>query len=288
MARSADGRLIDPYGGQADLRARRLRHVSAAFTEDPVRILRVARFAARFAELGFEVAPETLALMQGMVVAGEVRALVPERVWRELERALRTTRPERFFQVLQECGALPAVLPEIDSLILGAGAPPDALAVLRAAANQLRSGPVRWAAMLAALDEPTRKSLAARLRTPSEYAELATLSGKLHHTLVTDAARAQAILGAPARLLEVLETADAFRRPDRFTAWLDVLAARATAAHWAALLLAKLLAQLHDALARCAQVRLPAEELATLHGPQIAARLRQRRIEVLQTSGESP
>jgi hypothetical protein len=180
------------------------------------------------------------------------------------------------------------VLPEIDSLILGAGAPPDALAALRAAANQLRSGPVRWAAMLAALDEPTRKSLAARLRTPGEYAELATLSGKLHHTLVTDAARAQAILGAPARLLEVLETADAFRRPDRFTAWLDVLAARATAAHWATLLLALLLGQLHDALAHCAQVRLPAEELATLHGPQIAARLRQRRIEVLQTSGESP
>src|SRR6266436_1083073 len=99
MARDAGGRLIDPFGGQADLRARVLRHVSAAFAEDPVRILRVARFAARFAGLGFKVAPETLALMRAMVSAGEANALVSERVWRELELALGTAHPERAFEV---------------------------------------------------------------------------------------------------------------------------------------------------------------------------------------------
>ena len=106
MARDGAGRIIDPCSGQADLRARVLRHVSPAFVEDPVRILRVARFAARFAGLGFTVAPETLALMRSMVAAGEVDALVSERVWRELERALGESTPQRCFEVLRDCGAL--------------------------------------------------------------------------------------------------------------------------------------------------------------------------------------
>ena len=116
MAEDADGRLIDPYGGKRDLGERTLRHVSPAFREDPVRILRVARFAARFAGLDFQIAPKTMALMGEMVAAGEAAALVPERVWQETVRALDADAPQRFFEVLRECGALKVIFPEIDRL----------------------------------------------------------------------------------------------------------------------------------------------------------------------------
>ncbi|HED13583.1 MAG TPA: multifunctional CCA addition/repair protein, partial [Gammaproteobacteria bacterium] len=116
MACSADGRIIDPYGGQEDLRCKILRHVSAAFAEDPVRVLRVARFVARFAPLGFTVHPSTLRLMQGMVAAGEVDHLVAERVWQETCRALVEPAPVQFFCVLIECDALERIFPEIDAL----------------------------------------------------------------------------------------------------------------------------------------------------------------------------
>src|ERR1700761_4711514 len=116
MARGEDDALIDPYGGARDLQARVLRHVSPAFVEDPVRILRVARFAARFASLGFTVAPETMDLMREMVERGEVNALVAERVWQETEKALREPGASVFFRVLRECGALKAVYPEINAL----------------------------------------------------------------------------------------------------------------------------------------------------------------------------
>src|SRR3982751_55651 len=116
MAEDGAGAIIDPYGGQRDLDARLLRHVSAAFAEDPVRILRVARFAARYAPLGFRVADETLALMRKMVEDGEANALVPERVWTETEKALAEERPDVFIEVLRACGALRVVYPEIDAL----------------------------------------------------------------------------------------------------------------------------------------------------------------------------
>jgi len=116
MAEDAEGHLIDPYGGQRDIEQRMLRHVSPAFREDPVRILRAARFAARFHGLGFGLAPETLALMRAMVADGEVAALVPERVWQETARALAEDAPQRFFEILRECGALKVVFPEIDRL----------------------------------------------------------------------------------------------------------------------------------------------------------------------------
>ena len=116
MAEDAEGRLIDPYGGERDLREKTLRHVSPAFREDPVRVLRVARFAARFAGLGFDIAPQTMALMREMVAAGEVAALVAERVWQETVRALGEDAPQRFFEVLRECGALKVIFPEIDRL----------------------------------------------------------------------------------------------------------------------------------------------------------------------------
>src|SRR2546429_2990254 len=116
MAEGDDGHIVDPYGGQADLAARVLRHVSEAFVEDPVRILRVARFAARYADLGFRVADETVQLMQRMTRAGEVSALVAERVWQETERALGESRPEVFFETLRACGALAVIFPEIEAL----------------------------------------------------------------------------------------------------------------------------------------------------------------------------
>lgn len=116
MAEDAAGRLVDPHGGERDIAEKVLRHVSPAFREDPVRILRVARFSARFHGLGFAVAPETMALMREMVAGGEASALVPERVWRETVRALGEDAPQRFFEVLRECGALAVIFPEIDRL----------------------------------------------------------------------------------------------------------------------------------------------------------------------------
>ena len=116
IARTADGALVDPYGGAADIRARVLRHVGPAFAEDPLRVLRAARFMARLAPLGFQVAPETMALMRAMVAAGELETLVPERVWQELRKALAAPRPSAFLSALRGCGALAVVLPEVDAL----------------------------------------------------------------------------------------------------------------------------------------------------------------------------
>ncbi|HLK70769.1 MAG TPA: hypothetical protein VKT19_02365, partial [Steroidobacteraceae bacterium] len=160
MARDSEGRLIDPFGGQRDLAARSLRHVSEAFVEDPVRILRVARFAARFAELGFSVAPETLALMRRMVDNGEVRALVPERLWRELSRALAEPDPEACFDVLAQCGALAVLMPELPW-------DEEARRVLRAAVLLSAEPAVRYAALLGRVDPMKAQSLSERLHVPA-------------------------------------------------------------------------------------------------------------------------
>jgi tRNA nucleotidyltransferase (CCA-adding enzyme) len=230
--------LIDPYGGRRDLEARLLRHVSEAFVEDPVRILRVARFAARFADLGFRVADETRELMRRMVGSGEANALVAERVWQETERALATSRPEVFFEVLRDCGALAVVFPEIDALF-GVPQPPKwhpeidtgvhVMMVVRCAARLSSSVPVRFAALMHDLGKavtpqsrwpshhgheelgvPLIEALAARLRIPNECRELAILMAR-HHGVVHRAAELR-----PATVLELLEKADAFRRPERF------------------------------------------------------------------------
>ncbi len=238
MARGPDGVLVDPYGGQGDLQARLLRHVSPAFTEDPVRILRVARFAARFAPLGFTVAPETLALMRDMVRRREIDALVPERVWQESEKALREPSAGDFFRVLRDCGALAAVYPEIDALF-GVPQPqkwhPEidtgvhTLMVLDQAAGLTDDPRTRFAALVHDLGKATTPSaewpshrgheergvelidaLALRLRIPSEYRELAVLVAR-HHGNVHRAGELR-----PQTVLELLERTDAFRRPERF------------------------------------------------------------------------
>ncbi len=267
MARDADGRLIDPFGGQQDLIARSLRHVSPAFVEDPVRILRVARFAARFAGLGFTVAPETGALMRQMVDNGEVRALVPERVWRELTRALGEAAPEAGLEVLEGCGALPVLLPELrwDE---------RARRALTAAVAHSPEPSVRFAALLGGCDRDAIGALCERLRVPTDFRELALLNAHWaeHLPVARDA--------PPAMLLQLLEEADAFRRGGRFERLL--LAAQATqlgqGSERADPERARQAAQrLQRALEAAQGVTLPPGQLQSLRGAQIGEALRKAR-----------
>jgi len=197
MAKTEDGTLIDPFGGRKDLKEGVLRHVSEAFAEDPVRILRVARFAARF---GFRVADETMRLMQAMVKSGEADYLVPERVWQELSRGLAEPHPERMFEVLEACGLRQKLLPELKAI-------PQKLA---------GSVPVRFALLAWPLKESEVNSLCERVRAPNEVRELALLASR--NRLVLRAA--QSVL--PETLLQLFKRADALRRPERFRDLLEV------------------------------------------------------------------
>jgi tRNA nucleotidyltransferase (CCA-adding enzyme) len=234
--------LIDPWGGQRDLQAKVLRHVTDAFREDPVRILRLARFAARFAD--FSVAPETLALMQVMVASGEVDALVPERVWQELARGLMENKPSRMLQVLRDCGALQKLLPEVDRLW---GVPQRAeyhpeidtgihlMLVLDMAAQLQAPLPVRFACLGHDLGKGTTpvdilpkhigheersarllKSMCERLRVPVDCREIADVVAREHGNI-----HRSADFNAAA-VVRLLERCDAFRKPQRFA---DVLLA---------------------------------------------------------------
>jgi len=245
IAKDAAGNYIDPYGGRRDLEARVLRHVSPAFSEDPVRILRVARFAARFAE--FSLAPETLDLMRAMVVSGEVDALVPERVWQELARGLMEDRPSRMLHALRDCGALAKILPEVDRLF---GVPQHPKShpeidtgihlsmVLDVAAEKKFALPVRFAALCHDLgkgvtppeDLPNHNgheakgaelvtALCSRLRVPNDCKELAYITARWHG----DAHNAKT-MQAPA-LVALLQHLDAFRQPQRFEQFLQACTA---------------------------------------------------------------
>jgi len=273
MARDAKGQIIDPFGGRADLEARVLRHVSPAFAEDPVRILRVARFAARYEELGFKVAPETMTLMRHMVQNGEAGALVSERVWRELEGTLETASPQRGLEVLSDCGALGVLLPE---LARSADASQD-MRALRAAAESATSSAVRWATLLGGLAASDIEALCERLRTPTEHRELALLTARLEREF----ASALDPASSPEQLLSLLEQADAFRRPERFARWLEVLAARRRGAEVAAQATTALLARLRTAAAAAAAVQLSADELRAHRGPQLGAAMRARRLKAI-------
>ncbi len=251
MARDPEsGQLIDPHGGQRDLQQRLLRHVSPAFAEDPVRILRLARFAARFHPLGFRVADETRALMQSMVAAGEVDALVPERVWQELERALSEPAPWVFIETLRDCGALEKLFPEVDVLF---GVPQPAqyhpeidtghhvLLAMERAASLAREEKLKGAdhrlllfAVLChdlgkgttpedvlphhygheARGVPLIQQLCQRMRIPGEYRQLAEITSLWHlhvHRMLQLKART---------VLRLLQQCDAFRRPQRFSLFL--------------------------------------------------------------------
>jgi len=279
MARNAEGALIDPFGGQQDLACRLLRHVSAAFVEDPVRILRAARFAARFA---FHVAPDTLQLMRRMVADGEVNALVPERVWREFARALDAPHPQRFFDTLIDCDALAVVLPELHALLHDEPRGARARAALQAAVAAGASAPVRFAALCASLSSDALASLGARLRVPNEYQELAVLAARMERWLLSDAPKI-ATLDAD-WLLALLEQADALRRPDRYQLWLQVLLSRAVADDMPAADAAVLVRTLDQALQHAAAVHPSADDVARFKGAKMAERLRELRRAALRAA----
>jgi tRNA nucleotidyltransferase (CCA-adding enzyme) len=209
MARDDAGALIDPWHGERDLRAGVLRHVGEAFAEDPVRILRVARFAARF---GFAVAPETLALMRAMTRTGEVDALVPERVWQEVARGLMEPAPRKMFAVLEACDALERVLPEWRLLQTG-----RALAALDCAAARLNPLPIRFAVLFGGAEPQAVAGACQRLRAPHECRDLALLVARFGSRIAAAGA-----LAAPG-LLALLVDCDAFRRTDRFAMLVDAV-----------------------------------------------------------------
>ena len=237
IAQSDSGELIDPYGGQRDLAKRQLRHVSSAFNEDPLRVLRVARFAARFAHLNFRIADETQALMREMAVSGELAHLTAERVWKETEKALLTRNPQVYFQVLRDCGALQVLFPEIDNLY-GIPAPikwhPEidtgihalmTLAMSAALSDQLD---VRFATLFHDVGKaltpaekwpshhghglagvPIVEALCQRLRVPNQVRDLALVVTEFHdvvHTIERQPADA---------LIALFDRIDAWRKPDR-------------------------------------------------------------------------
>jgi tRNA nucleotidyltransferase (CCA-adding enzyme) len=238
IAQAPSGDLIDPYNGLADIKNKVLRHVSNAFIEDPLRVLRVARFAARFAHLGFAVAPETLALMEQISNSGELRLLSSERVWREVSLALKADTPAEFIKTLRDCGALKIILPEVDALF---GVPQPVkyhpeidtglhiLLSLEQAALLTPDPTVRYAVLVhdvgKGITDPEKwpshsghekmgvdllKTINTRLKVPNEYAQLAAVVCEYHTLLhrVTEL--------SPATLLLLLESADAIRRPERF------------------------------------------------------------------------
>ncbi len=242
LAEDENGRIIDFYGGVGDLERRILRHTSPAFMEDPVRILRIARFAARYAQLGFRVADETMSFMRNMVDNGEANALVPERVWQELVRALAEETPVEFFQVLRRCGALAVIFPEIERLF-GVPQPSEhhpeidsgahTMMALVQASRLSKDPEVRFAALTHDLgkgatppedwpkhiDHERRgvalvEALCERLKSPRSYRDLARHVARYH----LRCHRAKEL--RPNTILKTLEALDAFRKPDRFEKFL--------------------------------------------------------------------
>ena len=242
IARDAGGALIDPWGGRRDLDARVLRHVSAAFSEDPLRVLRVARFAARFAKLGFTVAPETQQLMREIVTSGEIDALKPERIWQETVKALGEDDPEIYFEVLRACGGLARVFPEIDALF-GVPQPerwhPEidtgvhVMLALKVAARLSRNAAVRFAVLTHDLgkaatpkvllpahhgherrSEQMLAQLCERLPVPNRFRDLARNVAR-HHGTVHRAAELK-----PRTVFDVIIDVDGLRQPERFEEFL--------------------------------------------------------------------
>jgi tRNA nucleotidyltransferase (CCA-adding enzyme) len=277
IARDSDGTLIDPFGGVADLKAGVLRHVGPAFVEDPVRILRTARFAARF---GFAIAPETQALMRQMVANGEVDALVPERVWQEISRGLMEEKPSRMFAALRSCSALARVLPEIDALFDGAAPRGNhVMQALDVAASRAMPLDVRFALLAVHLGDDADvaqgqarvEAMCERLRVPNDCRDLARLAVRSHGTIEHMAAP-----GAQA-VVDLFERADALRKPERFARLLDVCCCDRLARsgneyeHGAALLAALVAARAVDAGAVAAKYREPGAIRAAVHQARVNA-----------------
>jgi tRNA nucleotidyltransferase (CCA-adding enzyme) len=303
MAEDAAGQIVDPYGGRRDLKSRLLRHVSEAFVEDPVRVLRVARFAARYADAGFRIASETIALMADMTANGEIAALTPERVWRESARALLEPRPQVFFEILQQCGALQVLMPELAAL---SGVPQPAkwhpevdtfvhiMLALSIAAERQASLAVRYAVLLHDLGKALTpkehwpahhrheelgvapiEQFSQRLRAPSECRELAVLTS-LQHTLVHRALQLR-----PETLMKLFTETDAFRRPERFGELLLACECDARGREGLASRPYPQADYLREARAAAATAALDPKERQGLTGLQIGAALQQRRLAVV-------
>jgi tRNA nucleotidyltransferase (CCA-adding enzyme) len=271
MAKDEQGTLIDPHGGRADLAEGVLRHVTPAFVEDPVRLLRVARFAARLGRWGFRVSHGTFALMKRMAASEDVGALQPERVWQEMRRALDEPQPWRFFEVLHFCGALRSLVPELDAA-LGAAPPhrntglPGPLAALRRAAEAGAAGPVRFAAvMLWAVSDPAHvPAFCGRLRAERDYAELlGAVASALPQLDGLEGADAGAVV-------EWLERQRAFQQPERLS---DLLAACVAATPE----LADTARRVESAYAIAAAVGTNGLLAEGYAGPAVGAELRRRR-----------
>ena len=303
MALDENGQLVDPFAGRQDLARKILRHVSPAFAEDPVRILRVARFYARYAAIGFTIADETMALMANMVTSGEVDALVAERVWAETAKALLEPQPWQFFNALRHCGALAKLFPEIEALF-GVPQPPEhhpeidtgvhTLMVLEQACRLSPSPKVRFAALLHDLGKGTTppaewprhighesrsatlaRALCRRLRAPNDVSDLAVLVAKYHGQCH------RALELRPATLLDLVIKLDALRRPERFEEVLLACMADSrgrTGLEEAPYPQLELLRRTRQAALTVDAAALAAQGLA---GPQLAQRLRQLRIEAV-------
>jgi len=287
MARDEQGNLHDPYGGQQDLAAGVLRHITPAFAEDPLRVLRVARFAARF---DFRIAPETLALMQQLADSGELLTLSPERVWRELERALMETHPERFVEVLRACGALAPLLPELAALFGRPRLLPDQSAVdagehllenLERAAEAELPLPVRFALLAQTpVDDATQdghafqqtERLCQRLRAPVALTETALALVREQQVI-----RSACALEAEA-VVTLLERVDGFRRPERLE---EVLRACAVDTRAPVLPDYAPAVRIARALAACREVKPDAAVLASKDGARIKAALHAARVQAV-------
>lgn len=213
IAEDKQGNLYDPYNGQQDIQNKILRHVSAAFIEDPLRVLRVARFAARYASLGFTVATETLGLMTELTKRGELADLTAERVWKEFSRALMEPNPEMFLQVLEQCKALAVLLPELKDL-------PLLIKLLQQAASEQQPLAVRWASLVVPLalegELATIKQINQRFKVPNDCADIAALTGEYLTTCL------QSLTKSSTELLILLQRTDILRRPERFAMLLAV------------------------------------------------------------------
>jgi len=279
MAQAEDGEIIDPFGGRQDLQDRLLRHVSEAFAEDPLRILRAARFAARFAPQGFTIHPDTLQLMQTMTDAGEVGHLVPERVWQELQRALHETSPVTFFEVLHSCGALAELLPEVAQQ-------PERQQALNALQQLHQNLPdantaQRVAAVLLPLPSPQASNRAALLKAPKACQELATLACTLRGSPCLNNTDSKNDL--PEQLLETLDAADAWRRPERLQEALQLLRVTLPLQNGPDLpLQQRALQQLADSAQAAAGVRAKTLLAQGYRGPELGQAMDQFRLETIR------
>lgn len=305
MAEDEAGGITDPFGGREDLAARRLRHVSPAFREDPVRILRVARFAARFVPLGFSVAPETMTLMREMVEAGEADHLVPERVWAEMARACAESAPEAFVEVLRECGALARVLPEVDVLF---GVPQNPkwhpeidtgahlLLALAAAARAKEDPETVFAVLMHDLGKgvtpekvlpshigheargvPLVRGVCERLGVPNVWRDLAVAVAREHLKVH------RAFELKPATVIRLLTAVDAWRRPERFTHFLAACRADARGRKDNGNKDYPQMRYLESVRAEAAPVRVPTDGLS---GPEIGEAIEKARVDVAQSVKE--